>query len=63
MLGCVNRNVAGSAGTSSGHRHPWSAFIASNFGFSLEELLYFRLILKEWKIGIGIKPRKDETKG
>lgn len=29
------------------------AFIMSNFGFPLEELLYFRLILKEWKIGTG----------
>ena len=30
------------------------AFIMSNFGFPFEELLNFRLILKGWKIGIGI---------
>lgn len=42
--------------------HLGQAFIMSHFGFSFEELLYFRLILKEWKIGIGSWPRKDETK-
>lgn len=39
------------------------AFIMSNFGFPFEELLYFRLIVKEWKIGIGVEPRRDETEG
>lgn len=39
------------------------AFIMSNFGFPLEELLYFRLILEEWKIGIGVQLRNDETTG
>lgn len=63
MVGCVNRNVAGRTGTSSRHRQPWSAFIVSSFGFSLGELLYFRLVLKERRISIGIKPRNDETKG
>lgn len=38
------------------------AFITSSLGFSFEELLYFKLILKEWKIVIGISPRKDRLK-
>ena len=54
LLGCVSRNGAGSAGAAPGHRQPWSSLYYVRFWLLIGRVVKFRLIWKEWRIGIGV---------